>query len=51
MGLGITWSERAVSLEMTREQIEQAPEYDPDRIVDRPFEEQLYGHYRRPGYW
>jgi hypothetical protein len=48
---GITWSERAVSLEMTREQIEQAPEYDPDRIVDRPFEEQLYGHYRRPGYW
>ena len=44
-------SERAVTLEMTREQIEQAPEYDPDAIIDRPFEEQLHGHYQRPAYW
>ena len=48
---GISWSERAVTLEMTREQIEQAPEYDPDAIIDRPFEERLHEHYRRPGYW
>jgi hypothetical protein len=48
---GISWSERAVTLEMTREQIEQAPEYDPDHIIDRPFEERLHEHYRRPGYW
>jgi hypothetical protein len=25
----ISWSERAVTLEMTREQIEKAPDYDP----------------------
>jgi hypothetical protein len=32
---GISWSERSVTLEMTREQIEQAPEYEPDQIIDR----------------
>jgi hypothetical protein len=48
---GISWSERAVTLEMTREQIEQAPEYDLDQIIDRPFEKRLHEHYRRPGYW
>jgi hypothetical protein len=48
---GISWSERAVTLEMTREQIEKAPEYDPARIVDRAFEQRLFEHYGRPGYW
>jgi hypothetical protein len=36
---------------MTREQIEQAPEYDPAHLVDRAFEERLFEHYGRPGYW
>ena len=48
---GISWSERAVTLEVTREQIEQAPEHNPDEIIDRPFEERLHEHYRRSGYW
>lgn len=48
---GISWSERAVTLEMTREMIEQAPEYNPDAVIDRPFEDRLHGHYQRPAYW
>jgi stress response protein YsnF len=51
MGLGHQLVGAGRTLEMTREQIEQAPEYDPDQIIDRPFEERLHEHYRRPGYW
>lgn len=47
----ISWSERAVTLEMTREQIEAAPAYDPAQPVDRAFEQRLFEHYGRPGYW
>jgi hypothetical protein len=45
---GISWSERAVTLEMTRDQIETAPEYDPAQPVDRAFEQRLFEHYGRP---
>jgi hypothetical protein len=48
---GISWSERAVTIEMTRQQIEKAPEYVSGQIIDRPFEERLFEHHRRPGYW
>ena len=48
---GISWSERAVTLEMNREQIEKAPDYDPAQPVDRAFEQRLFEHYGRPGYW
>ena len=48
---GISWSERAVTLEMTREQIEKAPDYDPAQLVDRAFEQRLFEHYGRPAYW
>lgn len=47
----ISWSERAVTVEMTREQIEQAPDYDPAQLVDQAFEQRLFEHYGRPGYW
>ena len=49
--LGISWSERAVTLEMNREQIEKAPDYDPAQPVDRAFEQRLFEHYGRPDYW
>lgn len=48
---GISWSEQTVTLDMTREIIEQAPEYDADTIIDRPYVERLFQHYQRPRYW
>jgi hypothetical protein len=47
----ISWSERTVSVELTRERIRNAPEYDEAATLDRGFEERLYRHYDRPGYW
>ena len=47
----VSWSERAVSLALTRGQIEGAPAYDRDQPVDRAYEQRLFEHYRRPTYW
>jgi hypothetical protein len=47
----VAWTERAVRVALTRAQIENAPEYDRDRGVDREYEQRLFAHYRRPTYW
>jgi stress response protein YsnF len=47
----VAWTERAVRVGLTRGQIENAPEYDRDRGVDREYEQRLFAHYRRPTYW
>jgi hypothetical protein len=54
-----TWVERVsyedskVYVGMTRETVEQAPEYDPyaRNALDRGYETKLYGHYNKRGYW
>jgi len=60
---GVSWSDRAVRVDVTRDAVRGAPEYiapeDAPRaggVGDRPRlsradEERLYGHYGRPGYW
>jgi hypothetical protein len=47
----ISWAESTVSVHMTREAVENSPEYDPSRPVDRPYENRLYDYYGRPRYW
>jgi hypothetical protein len=47
----IDWSEGRVYIDLTREQIKAAPEYDPTAPVNRAYEERLYDYYGRPGYW
>jgi hypothetical protein len=47
----ITWDDNHVSLDLTREQIKNAPEYDATAPVNREYEERLYDYYGRPGYW
>jgi hypothetical protein len=47
----VSWAEREVRVDMSRHEIEQAPEYDPNLPIERGYEERLYGHYGRPGYW
>jgi uncharacterized protein YrrD len=48
---GISWGERAVQVDLTREQVRRAPEYDTSGPVDRGYETRLHAYYGRPGYW
>jgi hypothetical protein len=40
-----------IHVEVTRERIENSPEFDPDQPLDRAFEERLHQHYGLPAYW
>ncbi|HYH20978.1 MAG TPA: PRC-barrel domain-containing protein [Azospirillum sp.] len=47
----VDWAQRAVSVELTREQVKGSPEYDDVAGIDRSYEEALYAHYARRPYW
>lgn len=47
----ISWDEGNVTLELTRDQIEHSPEYDPAKLVEPSYEERLHLHYRQTPYW
>ena len=47
----VSWSERKVFVNLSREAIKQSPEYTEDSLVSRDYEIGLHHHYRRPGYW
>jgi hypothetical protein len=47
----ISWAERRVSVDLTREQVKNSPEYDPSIPVNRTYETRLYDFYGRPTYW
>ena len=47
----VDWEQSKVHVTITRARIENSPEYDPDRPVERPYEAKLYGHYDQPRYW
>jgi hypothetical protein len=44
---GVSWSDASVSADLTRAQIEQGPEYDPERVYTRDFERGLHEHFER----
>jgi len=47
----VSWSEKQVVVDLTREAIQQAPEYTDGVAVTRDLETALHRHYNRPGYW
>jgi len=47
----VSWSDSQVHVGMTREQIRNAPEYDPARPIEREHELRLHEHYGRRTYW
>lgn len=47
----ISWTESAVQVGLTREQIKASPEYDEHANIDRDYETRLHQHYGRPAYW
>ena len=47
----VSWSERKVFFELSKEQVENSPEYDPAEPPDRKYEDLLYNHYGFTPYW
>jgi sporulation protein YlmC with PRC-barrel domain len=46
----VSWSDSRVYVDLSREAIQSGPEFNPDHL-NRDYEERLYRHYDRPGYW
>ena len=47
----VSWTESRVYVDLSREHIKNAPEYDPTAMIDRGYEDKLYDYYRSPKYW
>ncbi len=47
----IDWADSDVFVTLSKEQIENSPEYDPSKPIERSYEESLHRHYGRESYW
>lgn len=47
----MNWKEHKVYVDLLREAIRSAPEYDEDQVIGRDYEISLYKHYGRSQYW
>ena len=47
---GISWSDRDVTLDVTRDKVKGSPAWDPAGMINRDYEERLHGYYGWPGY-
>ena len=47
----VSWSERKVFVNLSRETIKQSPAYTEESLLTRDYETGLHRHYNRKGYW
>ena len=47
----VSWSDSAVCVELTRQQVQDAPPYESSPRLTRESETALHHHYGHPGYW
>lgn len=47
----VDWHAHRVGCDLGRAQIESGPAYDPGTPISRPYEQRLYAHFGRTGYW
>jgi hypothetical protein len=47
----LKWAESRVYVGVDRASIKSALQYEPSSLITREYEQKLYGHYGRPGYW
>jgi hypothetical protein len=47
----VSWGERKVFVDLSREAIKQSPEYTEESLLTRDYEIRLHQHYHRQGYW
>jgi hypothetical protein len=48
---GVHWTDRTVSINLSRESVKASPVYEPDATWSREHDRNLYRHYGRAGYW
>jgi hypothetical protein len=47
----VSWADSSVYVGLSREAIQNAPEYTESMAITREYEDQLFSHYGRPPYW
>jgi sporulation protein YlmC with PRC-barrel domain len=47
----VSWRDSRVYVDLTKQGVESAPEYDPTGPLARDYESRLFGHYGRRSYW
>ncbi len=47
----INWPDHEFNLDLKTETVRKSPPYNPEIMLDRDYEEQLYRHYNRKAYW
>ena len=47
----VSWGERKVFINLSRETIKESPEYTEESLLTRDYEIGLHGHYNSKGYW
>jgi len=47
----VDWDGSSIHVNVTREQVKQSPEYDPNAPLGRSYEGELHEHYGYPEYW
>ena len=47
----VDWDQKELEVDLFREEIGKAPEYEPSALINRQYEKKLYEFYRQPGYW
>ena len=47
----VSWTERKVVIDLTRETIKLSPEFADQSLLTRNYETHLHKHYNRMGYW
>lgn len=49
--VAVCWEERRLEFSLRREAVRTAPDWDPGDPVTREFEEEVFRHHQRGGYW
>jgi sporulation protein YlmC with PRC-barrel domain len=47
----IVWSEQRIYVDVTRDKVKNAPEFDPTMTVDRDYEDSMFAHFGFRPYW
>jgi hypothetical protein len=47
----IRWEESEAYVDVTKEEVQKSPEFNPESPVNREYETRLYDYYGRPKYW
>jgi sporulation protein YlmC with PRC-barrel domain len=47
----VSWRENTVYVDLTKDEIKSAPEYIPDEVITREYENNLYDKYNKSKYW